>query len=72
MVTIFDLDENGILDLFLVRFNETIKKNQIIALVNTFHKDFFIKTKIINHSLTKQALYTGSIVKAVITELNDE
>lgn len=27
MVTMFDLDENGILDLFLIRYNDTIKKN---------------------------------------------
>jgi len=52
-VSFFDLDENGILDLFLIRYNETVKWNQIITLVNTYHKDFFLKTKIINLSNTK-------------------
>lgn len=72
MVTFFDLDENGIMDLFLIWFNDTIKKNQIITLVNTYHWEYFLKIKIINLSQTKQTLYTGSIVRAVITELNDD
>lgn len=58
--------------MFLVSYNETSKKNEIITIVNTFHKDFFIKVKVINWSHTRETIYGGVTIRAVVTELTNE
>jgi hypothetical protein len=55
----------------LMRYNETSKINEIVAIVNTVHKEFFIKTKIINHNNVKEILYSGASIRMVVTELDD-
>jgi integrin alpha FG-GAP repeat containing protein 1 len=73
MALLFDLDENGVLDIMLVHYNEKNKRNELHSIVNTYHKEaFFIKSKVINSQERSETLYLGSSVRAVVTELDDE
>jgi len=54
-----------------MRYNDTSKKNEIITIVNTVHKEFFIKVKVINKSSNKEMSYAGVSIRTIVTELND-
>lgn len=61
-VALFDLDENGVLDIMLMRYNSTSRINEVVPIVNTVHKEFFIKTKVINHGAVKEVMYSGASI----------